>query len=215
MSTLPEESGTGDAYADDQGDHAIHRAQLTAALEDPAAFAPLYERYKADIYYYCFRRLGHPEEAADATSQIFVKVLRALPTYRIAPAHSGSAFRAWLYSIAQTTVIDLHRRRRPMDSLDTDGMVDWPVVAPDATHVIEDELVLGEDRRFVLGLLQRLPERQRRIMDLRLAGLSGQEIAEAMDVTLSAVKSAQFRAVRTLRRLKEGARSEQEGRRGE
>lgn len=170
-------------------------------MVDPAAFAPLYERYKADIYYFCFRRLSHPEEAADATSQIFVKVLRALPTYRIAPAHAGSAFRAWLYSVAQTTIIDLRRRSRPTNSLDVGVTSISHVNGPASERSIEDQLIAGEDARMLRNLLQRLPERQHRIMELRLAGLAGQEIAEAMEISLSAVKSAQFRAVRTLRRL--------------
>jgi RNA polymerase sigma factor (sigma-70 family) len=64
-----------------------------------------------------------------------------------------------------------------------------------------DHLIENEDARRVRAVLAKLPERQRRIVELRLADLSGQEIADVMNISLSAVKSAQFRAFRTLRRL--------------
>ena len=43
------------------------------------AFAPLYARYFDPVYRYCYRRLGHPEAAADAAAQVFTKALAALP----------------------------------------------------------------------------------------------------------------------------------------
>src|SRR5690606_39624560 len=98
-------------------DHATHLAVLRAAIADPRAFEPLYQRYAEDVYYFCYRRLGHPEEAADATSQVFIKALRALPSYTPDNTQAGAAFRAWLFGIATTTVIDTHRRHRPTDSI--------------------------------------------------------------------------------------------------
>src|SRR5215213_5589126 len=62
------------------------------AKSDPRAFAPLYSRYFDPVYRYCYRRLGHPEAAADATSQIFAKALAALPGYR----EEAPSFRSWL-----------------------------------------------------------------------------------------------------------------------
>lgn len=50
-------------------------------------------------------------------------------------------------------------------------------------------------------MLGQLPETQRAIVELRLAGLRGDEIASALDTTLSAVKSAQYRAYQRLREL--------------
>jgi len=43
-------------------DHATHLAVLRAAIADPRAFEPLYQRYAEDVYYFCYRRLAHPEE---------------------------------------------------------------------------------------------------------------------------------------------------------
>lgn len=182
-------------------DHARHLAVLRAAIADPRAFEPLYQRYAEDVYYFCYRRLQHPEEAADATSQVFVKALRALPAYTPDPTNAGAAFRAWLFRIAGTTVIDIQRRHRPSDSLDRDDEDATPIHLADPGRTPDEHLIGNEDARRVRAMLEKLPERQRRIVELRLADLSGQEIADAMDISLSAVKSAQFRAFRTLRRL--------------
>jgi RNA polymerase sigma-70 factor (ECF subfamily) len=65
----------------------------------------------------------------------------------------------------------------------------------------EEQALANEDRRRVRQVLHALPDRQRQIVELRLADLSGQEIADAMGISLSAMKSAQFRAFQTLRTL--------------
>jgi DNA-directed RNA polymerase specialized sigma24 family protein len=81
-------------------------ALVHLAKHQPAAFGPLYQRYVRPIYRYCFQRLGNRELAEDATSQVFVQAMAALPRYR------ADSFRGWLYTIARNVVIDLQRRRR-------------------------------------------------------------------------------------------------------
>jgi RNA polymerase sigma-70 factor (ECF subfamily) len=182
-------------------DHQRHLTLLRAAIADPRAFEPLYGRYAEDVFYFCYRRLGHTEEAADATSQVFVKVLRALPSYTPDAENAGATFRAWLFRIAGTTVIDIQRRHRPADSIDADDVDAAPLHLTDPGRSPDEHLIGTEEAQRVRAMLAKLPDRQRQIVELRLADLSGQEIADAMDISLSAVKSAQFRAFRTLRRL--------------
>src|SRR5437763_6077292 len=63
---------------------------------DVEAFGELYDRYCDRIYRYVFRRLRNHEAAEDVTADIFLKVLRAIDTYRPATA----PFSTWLYRIA-------------------------------------------------------------------------------------------------------------------
>ena len=84
------------------------QALVERAQRNPAAFEGLYDRYLDPIYAYCHRRLGTRELAEDATSQVFVQALAALPRFR---AHS---FRAWLYTIA-------HNAPRSVCPCRTDG----------------------------------------------------------------------------------------------
>lgn len=182
-------------------DHVGHLALIELAATHPPGFEPLYRRYVADVYFYCFRRLDHAEDAADATSRTFTKALAGIDGFRPDPDHAASSFRAWLFRIAHNTVVDMQRRTRPQDSLDPvdDDSPPLRLVHPGLTP--EERVLANDDIRRVRETLAQLPERQRRIVELRLADLSGQEIADAMNMTLSAVKSAQFRAYQTLRTL--------------
>ena len=80
---------------------------MAAALIDEAAFHPLSQRYLDPVYRYCLRRLGNKDSAQDATSQTFMKVLAALPTFRA----DKSSFRSWLFAITHNVLVDFDRAR--------------------------------------------------------------------------------------------------------
>ena len=187
-----------------RSDDATVLAILRDAAHDPAAFAPLYREYAPVVYRFCHRQLGDADLAADATSQTFVKVLGAVRTFQPHPEEPGKTFRAWLFRIAANVVIDLRRKERPALTLDAGGDGSDEAIAPsiaDPAPLPEDLALGADDVRAVREAVRALPERQRMILELRLADLGGAEIAEAMGMPLSAVKSAQFRAFANLRRL--------------
>lgn len=181
--------------------HAEEMALIEAAIADPAAFAPLYRRYAPRVYGYCLRRLLDRERAADATSQIFVRALGALPRYRPDERNPGATFRAWLFTIANSVVTDAHRRHRSHTPLDTSAgdRASPALKIADAAPSPEERAVVADEIRRLHEMLETLPERQRRVLELRLADLSGAEIAETLGMTVGAVKAAQFRAYTTLR----------------
>lgn len=197
-SPLPR-GGTGEPSDDTMADEA---EIIALARHDPRAFTPLYARYAEPVYRYAYRRLHDHDAAADATSQIFLKALARLGQYR------GGSFRAWLFTIAANVVVDVQRRRRPVMSLDREsGTVSLMDTAPGP-----EELTLAvESAQSVTVLLAQLTSEQREIVALRLAGLTGVEIAEVLDKSVTAVRSSQFRAYARLRQLvnqsasKEGA----------
>jgi RNA polymerase sigma-70 factor (ECF subfamily) len=156
---------------------------------DRAAFASLYRRYVDAVHRYCFRRLEERDAAEDATSLVFTRALASLPRYR-----EGS-FRAWLFAIAHNAVVDAHRRRRP--NVPLDDLADRPAADPTP----EESVLIGEERRSVRTLLAHLTPDQRRVIELRLAGLNGAEIARVLGRSTNAVDVAQYRAMRRLRDL--------------
>lgn len=171
-------------------DAAEDETELVArAKRDRAAFAPLYVRYFDRVYRYCYRRLGNQDAAAEATSQVFAKALAALPGCRAA------SFRSWLFAIAHNVVADEYRSRRPDQSLEAAADL------PDAGPSPEDLALAAEERRSLQALLARLPPDQRRVVELRLVGLTGHEIGRVLGRSRSAVDAAQFRAVVRLRAL--------------
>lgn len=170
------------------------RDEIVRAKRSPTAFAPLYERYVDAVYTYCARRVDDPEQAADLTAQIFTRALAALPTYR----EDGDSFRSWLFSIAHNTVIDSYRTHRELVSIEADDLgrtLAHPAHGP-------ERIALQMDLRDAFrAAMAELTDTQREVVAMRLAGLTGPEIASAMDVSLAAVKSTQFRAYTRLRDL--------------
>jgi RNA polymerase sigma-70 factor (ECF subfamily) len=180
-------------------------ALIWAAKGDHRHFAPLYDRHVDDVYRYCLRRLGTKEAAEDATAQIFVKALAALPSYR----EDAPSFRSWLFAIAHNTIVDAYRQRRPDTSLDE--ALARPDPGPGPVEAAES----AEDLALLRALLAQLTEDQRSLIELRLAGLSDAEIAVATGRDRKAVNAAQYRALRRLRTLHDTASSDAgRGRRG-
>ena len=153
---------------------------------DPQAFVALYHHYLDPIYKYCYRRLPTAEDAEDATSLIFAKALVDLPQQR-----EAGAVRSWLFAIAHNVVADHYRARRPTLVLAAAAGVPDTARA-EARSLDDDEL---------RSLLAQLPDDQARILELRLAGLTGPEIAQVLGKSPTAVKVAQFRAYARLRQL--------------
>jgi RNA polymerase sigma-70 factor (ECF subfamily) len=162
---------------------------VATAKADPCAFAPLYARYFDPVYRYCYRQLGSPEAAADAAAQVFTKAIAALPGYR---EHQAS-FRSWLFAIAHNVLVDEARARRPTAPLDA------ALNMADVGASPEDAALAAETTQTIVFLLTQLPPDQRRVMELRLAGLTGPEIAHALGRSLGSVKIAQVRAIARLR----------------
>ena len=164
-------------------------ALVTRAKTDPEAFGALYDRYADPVYRYCYARLGSREAAEDATSQVFTGALATLPRYR-----ERGSFAAWLFAIAHNAVTDAQRRQGRL-------VADAAEERVDRSPTPEDLAIAADERRTLLELLAQLPPDQRRALELRLAGLTGVEIAEVLGRSHRAVKMLQFRAIAKLRLL--------------
>jgi len=175
---------------------------VTRARGDLAAFAPLYDRYLGPVYRYCFSCVGSKEAADDATSLVFARALIALSTCQ------GTSFRSWLFAIAHNVVVDVRRRGRSTISLETAAeIVDGsPRGSPEARAIAADS------ERIVHDLLSQLSDHQRQIVELRLAGLTGAEIAQVLGRGHGAIRVAQFRAYARLRALLAVAETRKEAR---
>lgn len=171
---------------------------IAAARRDPRAFAPLYEAYADLVWRYALRRVGDPDRAADVTSATFVQAIRALPDFQPQVRGDETTFRSWLMTIARNTIIGEWRRQRPafrLDLLDSEGIL------TDASPSPEDLAIRLDEREQVLAAIAHLPLAQRQIVELRAAGLKSAEIADLLEMSVSAVNTAHFRAIARLRDL--------------
>ena len=172
---------------------------VRTAQATPRAFAALYLRYRDPVLNYCFYRLGDREEAEDATSTIFIKVLDHLPSF----SERGDSFRTWLFRIAHNEIADRYRRqaRHPEVPLPPD------LGLQDAAQLPEEAAITADRRRRVLQLLAHVPSRERSVLELRAAELSTREIAGVLQISEQSVRTAQCRALGRLRELLAGVAS--------
>ena len=159
------------------------------------AFTQLVESYQTHVYNLCYRMLGEPESAEDASQETFLRAYQHLHRY-----DRKRPFATWLLSIAAHYCIDrLRRRKFSMTSIDQDdeeGGFELPDT--DAPNP-ESELIHGEQREQIQALLKRLDSVDRAAIVLRYwHDCSEAEIADALNLTVSAVKSRLHRARRAL-----------------
>lgn len=167
------------------------QVMVERAQQDRAHFEPIYELYSAPVYRICLRATGDPDPAEDLTAMVFLTVLERIHAYKPKP---GSSFRSWLFVVAKNTVRDHWRRNNRIHRLFDDR-------AEIADKEIEpEELAIHRIQLHELRTaLETLSERHRTIIEFRLSGLTSAEIAEAMGITMAALKSAQTRAYANVR----------------
>jgi RNA polymerase sigma-70 factor, ECF subfamily len=168
-------------------------ALVRLAQASPAAFEPLYLRYRDRILAYCYRRLGHLHEAEDASSAVFVAALRGLAQFD--DRGREDSFRAWLFRIAHNEVAMHHRSRtrHPERSLEDATGLAGPA------RLLEEDAIHVDGQRHLAACLTGLTPRERETIELRLADLSTREIAQVLNTSEQNVRTAQARAVAKLR----------------
>lgn len=159
------------------------------------AFTKLVEAYQTHVYNLCFRMLGEPESAEDAAQETFLRAYQHIHRY-----DQKRPFATWLLSIAAHYCIDrLRRRKFSMVSVDQDED-EGGFELPDADALNpESEAISTEQRSQIQTLLKRLDKVDRAAIILRYwHDCSEAEIADALNLTVSAVKSRLHRARREL-----------------
>ena len=155
---------------------------------DQAAFSRLVEAYQRPVYNLAYRMLGNAAEAEEAAQETFVRMYTKLHTFQ-----SDRKLASWVLSIASHYCIDrLRRRRITWLSLDDD-----PIVSALAGHQLNPEelAIRREACDEVQDCIAELEPGYRAPLILRYwQGLSYEEIAEVMGISVSAVKSRLHRA---------------------
>jgi len=159
---------------------------------DPEAFRVLYEKYREKVFASCYRIVGEAESAADLAQEVFVKIHGELRTFKF-----ESRFSTWLFRVAVNHALnrasEVTRHARIHEKIQKDGRGD-----PGGTR---EGRPLDEQ---VHRAIQKLSPKLRAIISLRyLDGLSYEEIAEVLDLSMGTVKSRLFLAHETLRPLLE------------
>jgi len=150
----------------------------------------LIRTYYDEIYRFVYRQVGNKEDAMDLTQNIFLAVLRSLPTFE----RKKASFRTWLYRIATNKIIDARRKVCPgLVPLEETELSD-PV---DFAANVGDRVLLEQIEAYVSVLDPQIQA----VFRLRVYGeKSFPEIAAALRETESAVKSQYYRLMGRLRK---------------
>ncbi len=166
---------------------------------DQIAFGHLVTSYETPVYNLAYRMLGNAAEAEEAAQETFLRVYTHLRSY-----DPQRPFRSWLLSIASHYCIDRLRRRR-IAWLPFEDEIAAPVQLTSASPNPETVVAQREREEQIQQLLAALSPADRAAITLRYwYDYSYEEIAETLDMTVSAVKSRLFRARRGLAKMMQG-----------
>lgn len=168
----------------------VERAQAG----ESEAFGRLYDHYADTVYRYIYYRVGSRATAEDLTSETFLRALRRIGTF----TWQGRDFGAWLVTIARNLVADHFKSSRFRLEVTTGEMLD----SNECERSPEDSVLESLSNAALLEAVRRLNPQQQECVTLRfLQGLSVAETARIMGKNEGAIKTLQYRAVRTLARL--------------
>ncbi len=166
---------------------------MLAQEGNPDAFGNLVDRYQKRVFSLCYRMLGTPTAAEDAAQEAFIRAYNAINRYDI-----ERSFATWVLSIASNYCIDQIRKRK-VTFLSIDSEKHGWLAPPAQDPTPEKSLLDKEKQAQVHALLETLSETDRAAIVLQYwHDFSYDEIAEALSLSVSAVKSRLFRARKTM-----------------
>ena len=176
--------------------------ELQAGSE--TAFDWLVTHYHGPVFNLILGMLGDTADSADAAQEVFLKAFKGIRHFR-----QGSSLKTWLYRIAIREALN-HRRwfkrhlqkNVSIDAEPEEGFAQIDVEDLSATPF--DQLAAQEIQVAVQGALQQVPDVFRSAVILRdLEGLSYEEVAEVLEVSVGTVKSRILRGRRALKEILE------------
>ena len=157
---------------------------------DMQAFEELILQHEKIVYNVALRMMNHSEDARDISQEVFLKAYRNLKNF-----DERSQFSTWLYRITANTCIDEMRKRKGKQSFSLeeeleseDGGMQRQIA--DDGETPEESVLREEQKSEILKALDNLSEEHKAAVILRdVKGLSYEEIAEILELSLGTVKS--------------------------
>jgi RNA polymerase sigma-70 factor (ECF subfamily) len=172
---------------------------------EASAFDVLVGRWEDRIRGAAFRFLGSEDEARDVAQEAFLKAYRGLGGFK-----QEARFSSWLYQIATNLCRDRLRRRKTRPQVSLEALEEAGPVIVEMRPSAHERLIERDLAAAVRRAIHALPEEQREVVILKeYQELTFLEIAQALDVPVSTVKTRLYRGLVQLR-----LRLETEGVRG-
>lgn len=153
------------------------------------AISSLYNTHAPTIYRYVRFRVETDAQAEDVTSEVFLRMVRELPRYRI----TGAPFSAWLYRIAYNCLMDMFRWQRH------ETPEELPEDLPGESSDPLDVLATAQDHEQLRRALQSLSQDYQNVLVLRfVSDVPHNEVAAIMGKSEAAARVLQHRALKAL-----------------
>ena len=166
-------------------------------LGDKAAFEQLVIRHQNLVFSLAYKLTGNREMANDVAQEAFIRAWKAIEKFR-----GDSTFSTWIYRITVNTAWTLRKKAKKHNTLNIDDTYE-PIVIDEKK---DPELVaINSDLSSVLiNALDKIPIEQRIIVELKnIEGRSHKEIADYLDISVTAAKVRLHRAHQKLRQILE------------
>ena len=174
-----------------------------ARNKDFAAFEELLDRYEDKVFRLAYRFVRNETEAKEILQDTFLSIWRKLDTFK-----GDSLFSSWLYRVAANTALMRLRSQRRHPEVSTEDLPagflderrDLPAVGENWSRRPDEQLQSDELRRHIQAAVDALPELYRTVFLIRdVEGLSTEETAEVLGVSIPTVKTRLHRARLALR----------------
>ncbi|RME49205.1 MAG: sigma-70 family RNA polymerase sigma factor, partial [Chloroflexi bacterium] len=162
--------------------------EIAVKSRDDTEFEALFLAHYDGIYRLLFRIVGSQHEAEDLAQEVFLRLYR-----QQFPEEREHNVRAWLYRVATNLAYNAlrgQRRRERNQAVAEQQMTAVGEAPPDPAH----SAIQQDEREHVRQVLAGLPPRQAQLLLLRHAGLSYQELADALGVAPGSVGTLLARA---------------------
>jgi RNA polymerase sigma factor (sigma-70 family) len=165
-----------------------------AAAGSGVSYGALYDRYASQVFNYCLRLTGSPDDAGDATQEAFVNVLRRLQD----DDRPVLEFSSYLFAAARHESYALMRQRARTHPSDSPPAERGRVADLDTDP--ERAVLLRDSQEAVREANAQLPPRHREVLALReVAGQSYEQIGATMGISENAAAQLIWRARAKLR----------------
>ena len=176
----------------DTDEHELIQRALSGKQE---AYTQIVNQYRKSVLSYISTIVSNPEDAEDICQETFHKCFRYLEAYNF-----KYAFSTWLYTIAQNTAIDFHKKRKIPQV--TSSSIGQESTTPDIESTVpspEENMINDQAIENLIKSIQNLDPKYRKISELRfIHEYPLEEIAKELNIPLNTVKTRVSRAKKLL-----------------
>lgn len=170
----------------------IEQQLIIAAQDNPARFAPLYEKYHRQIFLFIIKRVKNEDLAGDITSRVFLKALLNIKKFKF----QGYPLSSWLYRIASNETNMYFRKSKKTNEVE--------IMESDVIELMtEMKEGVDEDRQgLLIEALNGLPLELTELIEFRyFEKMSFKEIGEIKGISEGNAKIRVYRVIEKLKKI--------------